>query len=297
MLLLRLKGSGVSEDIRPDARKSLATLREDWSSCIKCDLGVERIRRDGKFVFGRGFNHSVMFIGEGPGVDEEQHGEPFIGRSGQLLRRVIDTLGLTDFYITNIVCCRSCAIATQADGSPQMRMDYRTKISYPVFRDEPPTPPQKSACRPRLLEEIYLVDPIVIVGLGGPACEALLGRSITITRDHGEIAQIAIPGASYRPVLTEKKQQWLRKVGKEWQNPVEQNEVYYYFVPTLHPAYVARQLSDKGPGNPFQRFVGDIRKAVQTYNSYLEAIFGVIPTEREKVEADELHHELERESE
>ena len=89
------------------------------------------------------------------------------------------------------------------------------------YKDEPPTPIHKNACRPRLLEEIYLVDPIVIVGLGGPACEALLGHSITITRDRGETSQIAIPGASYRPVLTEKRQQWLRKNSEgEWHAPV-----------------------------------------------------------------------------
>jgi uracil-DNA glycosylase len=287
----RQRGSGVSDEVRQDARKTLTQLKQEWSACIRCDLGKQRIERDGKFVFGHGVKHAVMFVGEGPGVDEERQGSPFIGRSGQLLRRVLSFLNLTDYYLTNVVSCRSCALATHQDGTIIMRTDFRGN-SAPLYRDEPPTPPQRSACKPRLLEEIYLVDPLVIVGLGGPACETLLGHSITITRDHGEVSQIAIPGATHRPMLTEKRQQWLRKVGKEWAAPTEQNEVLYYFVPTLHPAYVARQLADKGPNNPFQRFVTDIRKAVKTYDTYLETVFGVIPAEREEPTEVELHNEV-----
>jgi uracil-DNA glycosylase len=287
----------VSDTVRPDARKTLLELKEEWHACVKCELGTKRIEREGHFVFGQGFGRGVMFVGEGPGVDEEKEGVPFVGKSGRILRRVISVLGLTDFYITNIVCCRSCVQVTNPDGSPMMRMNYQKKQSLPVYRDEPPTPPQKNACRPRLLEEIYLVDPIVIVGLGGPACEALLGHSITITRDRGETAQIAIPGASYRPVLTEKKQQWMRKVGGEYQTPTEQNEVLYHFVPTLHPAYVARELADKGPGNAFQKFVADLRKAITTYDNYLETVFGVVPAPREELDSEELHVDIESENE
>jgi uracil-DNA glycosylase len=286
----------VSEEVRPDARKPLTKLREEWSSCIKCSLGEKRIEREGQFVFGQGFAHSVMLVGEGPGIDEEQQGTPFVGRSGKLLRRVLSVLGLSDYYLTNVVCCRSCELRTDASGQTMFRKDWKTGISLPMYKDEPPTPPQKLACRPRLLEEIYIVDPIIIVGLGGPACEALLGHSVTITRDHGETARIAIPGASYRPVLTEKKQQWLRKVGGVYQAPVEQNEVYYYFIPTLHPAYVVRELPDKGPNNAFQKFVADLRKAVRTYDSYLETVFGVIPSAHGEVDAEELHYEVESEN-
>lgn len=287
----------MSEEVRPDARKTLLELREEWESCVKCELGTKRIEREGHFVFGQGFGHSVMLIGEGPGVEEEETGAPFVGKSGRILRKVLSVLGLTDFYITNIVCCRSCTQVLAADGAPLMRMNYKKKQSLPVYKDEPPLPMQKAACRPRLLEEIYMVDPIVIVGLGGPACEALLGHSITITRDRGETEHIAIPGASYRPVLTEKKQQWLRKVGGEFVAPTEQNEVYYHFIPTLHPAYVARELADKGPGNAFQKFVADLKKAVTTYDTYLETAFGVIPTPREDLNAEELHYDIESENE
>jgi uracil-DNA glycosylase len=285
----------VGPDARPDARRSLLQLKEEWSSCVRCDLGTRRLDRDGKFVFGEGFGHSVMFVGEGPGVDEEVRGSPFVGRSGKLFRRVLSVLGLTDYYITNIVCCRACEVREDASGQPMFRKAYGSSVPQLLYKDEPPTPIQTAACRPRLLEEIYLVDPIVIVGLGGPASTALLGHSITITRDRGETSQIAIPGASYRPVLTEKKQQWLRKIDGEWKAPTEQNEVYYHFIPTLHPAYVARELADKGPNNAFQKFVSDIRKAVRTYEAYLEVVFGVVPVRREELDEAMLHHELESE--
>jgi uracil-DNA glycosylase len=287
----------VSDTVRPDARKPLTQLKEEWAACVKCELGTARIEREGHFVFGQGLGHCVMFVGEGPGAEEEANGAPFVGKSGRILRRVLSVLGLSDYYLTNIVCCRSCALVKNADGSPMMRKSFKNGQYYPVYKDEPPLPMQKAACRPRLLEEIYIVDPIVIVGLGGPACEALLGHSITITRDRGETSQIAIPGASYRPVLTEKKQQWLRKVGGEDVAPTEQNEVLYYFVPTLHPAYVARELPDKGPGNAFQKFVADLQKAVRTYDTYLETVFGVVPADREGLNAEELHYDIESENE
>lgn len=288
----------MSDTVRPDARKPLMQLREEWASCVKCELGTARLEREGHFVFGQGLGHCVMLVGEGPGADEELTGAPFVGRSGHILKRVLSVLGLADYYLTNIVCCRSCALVKNADGSPMMRKNFRKGGHFlPVYKDEPPLPMQKAACRPRLLEEIYLVDPIIIVGLGGPACEALLGHSITITRDRGETSQISIPGASYRPVLTEKKQQWMRRVGGEDIAPTEPNEVLYHFIPTLHPAYVARELPDKGPGNAFQKFVADLKKAVTTYNTYLEEVFGVVTTPHENLNAEELHYDIESESE
>jgi hypothetical protein len=95
--------------------------------------------------------------------------------------------------------------------------------------------------------------------------------------------------------VTEKKQQWARKIDGEWQAPTEQNEVYYHFIPTLHPAYVARELPDKGPNNAFQKFVSDIRKAVRTYEAYLEAVFGVTPARKEELDEMALHYEVEGE--
>lgn len=280
-----------------DARKTLTQLKDEWSTCVRCELGTRLQTRQGHYVFGQGYSRSVMFVGEGPGVEEDKEGIPFVGRSGKLLRRILSVLGLKDFYITNIICCRSCEVALDDKGLPMTLKDYRTQqVIGMKYKDVTPTPPQKAACRPRLLEEIYLVDPIVIVGLGAPACSELLGHSVVITRDRGEPAQIAIPGASFRPVLTEKKQQWLRKNSAgEWHSPVEPNEVLYHFIPTLHPAYVLRELADRGPNNAFQKFVADIRSAAHTYEAYVETVFGAPPQHHDALDEAALQEEVESE--
>ena len=58
-------------ELRLDARKPLTKLREEWEACIRCELGTRRMQRDGHFVFGQGYGHSIMFIGEGPGAEED----------------------------------------------------------------------------------------------------------------------------------------------------------------------------------------------------------------------------------
>lgn len=265
-----------TELVRPDARKSLLQLREEWRSCVRCPLGVKRLEREGQFVFGQGTLNSIMLIGEGPGVDEEEAGVPFIGNSGKLLHKILALIGMTEFYMTNIVTCRSCAPQENPDGTPAMRVrNFITKIPEPVYKDEPPTPLHYNACLPRLHEEIYLVDPIVIVGLGGTACEVLEGGHVTITRDRGKPVQIEIPGASFSPSLTEKKEAWARK-GKV--APTEQNMVRYHFIPTLHPAYVIRKLSDQHLDSPLMQLVNDLRTALKTYETYRELVYNILPT-------------------
>jgi uracil-DNA glycosylase len=218
-----------------------------------------------------------MLIGEGPGVEEEKRGVPFIGKSGDLLRRSMLLVGMDEFYLTNLVTCRSCSQMVNPDKSPMFRKNYATGQPELAFKDEPPTPLQYNSCLPRLYEEIYLVDPIVIVGLGGTACEALLGKHLTITRDRGDTAQIEIPGASFTPDMTEKGN-WLRRSKGTFMAPVVQNMVRYHFIPTLHPAYVARKLDDKGHDSPLMQFLMDLNKAVKTYEAYREMVFGILPT-------------------
>lgn len=269
-------------------------LRDDWSSCTRCELGQRRINLQGAFVFGEGVPRTIMFVGEGPGVEEEREGRPFIGRSGLILRRVLMQLGLEEYYISNIVCCRSCTPQVDGDGQPVFRKNYKTRVMEPVFKDETPTPPQYLACLPRLHEEIYLVDPIVVVGLGAAACEALRGKRITITRDRGEAEHISVPGAGFRPKVT-KDQKWMRRVKEEIVTPVEQNEVRYHFIPTLHPAYVARKLADQAPDSPFRQFVKDIKQAIRTYEEYLKMTFGEVPSRRLDLDEDEMQLQLQGE--
>ena len=261
-----------------DARKTLDVLYNEWSNCTRCELGTRRNDVNGAFVFGEGVSRGILFVGAGPGKTEEEQGRPFIGKSGMILRSVLDKLNITEAYITNTVCCRSCsALIDQTTGLPMMRKNFKTKNMEPVWKDEPPTPIHVESCSSRLYEEIYINDPVVIVALGGGAAKALSGTNITITTDRGKERHITIPGATFRPVLTEKKGAWLRKVQGQLSAPVEQNEVRYLMIPTLHPAYVLRKLSDKGPTSPFRQFFADIKKAGQIYERYMAEAHNVTP--------------------
>ena len=134
----------------------MAPLRERVRTCMKCPhLANSRTQT----VFGVGnLDAEIMFIGEAPGVDEDAQGEPFVGRAGQLLTRIIQTMGFAreDVYIANILKCR-----------PHMPPGS--------FGNRPPTPEEMQTCRPYLVEQIDIIQPRVLVALGATAVEGLLG--------------------------------------------------------------------------------------------------------------------------
>ena len=135
-------------------------LHQQIAQCEKCGLcrGIHHK------VPGQGNgNADLMFIGEGPGADEDLQGLAFVGAAGQLLTKMIAAMGYTreQVYICNIVKCRP----------PQNRV---------------PTPEDAAACMPFLRKQFLLVKPRVIVLLGATAARAILGDQIRITRDRGK---------------------------------------------------------------------------------------------------------------
>lgn len=140
------------------AQKSekLATVQTRVCACTKCpNLASSRTQT----VFGVGNpDAEIMFIGEAPGADEDAQGEPFVGRAGQLLTKIIKAMGFAreDVYIANILKCRPDVPA----GS---------------FGNRPPTLREMQTCRPYLMEQIDIIKPKVIVALGAVAVEGLLG--------------------------------------------------------------------------------------------------------------------------
>lgn len=251
----------------PDVRKSLETLHSEWYECERCSLGPLRKEMGGQFVFGEGPTGMVMVVGEGPGVEEAKSGFPFVGKSGTLLREALTKCGIEEqTYITNIVCCRSCVPVLDEQGVQRVNRDG------PAYHDEPPTALQIQACRERLLEEIYLVDPVVIITLGGVATSALAQRPVAISKERGEPFQAEVSGNSYVPVLTDKKKQWIRKSKGELHMPVELFPVRYLVVPTIHPAYVLRNFADRGPHSALSQFVDDIKLASGIYHRYLSEV-------------------------
>ena len=144
----------------------LAAVRERVGACTKCaHLACSRTQT----VFGVGNpDADLMFIGEAPGADEDQQGEPFVGRAGQLLTRILKAMNFAreDVYIANILKCR-----------PDMPAGS--------FGNRPPTPTEMQTCRPYLVEQIDIIQPSVLVALGAVAVEGLLGTRATMRELRG----------------------------------------------------------------------------------------------------------------
>ncbi len=265
-----------------DARKTLPMLAHEWAGCTKCDLSTHRDANNGQIVFGEGRQRGILFIGEGPGRDEEAYGRPFIGKSGQLLRRFLDHYRIKNYYITNVVACRSCAPRLDGAGNVMFSRGFNNSPPRVKYQDQPPTKEQTAACAPRVYEEIYMADPVLIVALGGEAASFLKGSSVKITQSRGAPMEIEIPGAGRRAVLSEKKREWLRKIKGEWVQPVTQSTVRYMMVPTLHPSFVLRNQHDENSDNAFLQFAKDIVTAKNIYNRYHIEVTGIVPDDYEE---------------
>ena len=172
----------------------LQQLKLQAESCIACKLATTRNR----VVFGEGNPDArVMFIGEGPGRKEDELGRPFVGRSGELLTRIIENgmkLSRESVYIANIVKCRPT-------------------VDMAMQKDRAPDQEEVAACSHFLQKQIELIQPEVIITLGGPSTKFILNSKEGITRLRGQ-------WHSYREI------------------PV---------MPTFHPSYILRNGGDKSP--------------------------------------------------
>lgn len=254
--------------VRPDARKQLPVLYQEWSDCRRCSLHERRDEIGGCVVQGEGYRRGIMFIGEGPGRVEEREGRPFCGKSGDILRTSIEKLNIDRYYISNIIACRSWAYAIDTEGQP------KTFKGQPIIEDRAPPKESIEACLPRLYEEIYLVDPVLIVALGGVAADVLAKRKVRILAESGNPTTIRIPGAGARASLTEKKKAWTRKVRGQVIRPTVQSEVRYLMVPLLHPSFILRKSEDRRWMNPVQVFAEGMLKAATIYDRYMFEVYG-----------------------
>jgi len=204
-----LKGMGitslpVSENIsekviRPEIL-TLADVRKELGDCKRCKL--HQTRRT--IVFGEGNERAtLMFIGEGPGYDEDVQGRPFVGKAGQLLTKIIESINLPreDVYIANIIKCRP----------PQNRN---------------PEPDEIESCNPFLMKQIRVIQPKIICALGAFAAQTLLKTDTKITALRGKFFELegikVIP--TYHPAFLlrnpeRKREVWedMKKIA-EWLN-------------------------------------------------------------------------------
>jgi len=140
--------------------KELEIIHSQILACTKCELHEGRKNA----VPGEGpADAKIVFLGEGPGQNEDEQGKPFVGAAGKLLTELLESIGLSrsDVFITNIVKCRP----------PSNRAPRKFEIE---------------ACNPYLKEQIRLVNPRIVCALGTPAITTLLGEEYSATKAHGK---------------------------------------------------------------------------------------------------------------
>lgn len=175
------------------ASTSLDALDKLICTCVKCPLGFTRT----KFVFGVGNpKATLMIIGEAPGADEDAQGEPFVGRAGQLLNKILEAVNFkrSDVYICNILKCRP----------PNNRK---------------PMPEESEACKPYLKKQIELIKPKIILCLGLTAAENLLGTKESMTKLRGRVMQYeGVPVMmTYHPAALLRNPNWKRPAWEDVQ--------------------------------------------------------------------------------
>lgn len=161
----RQKGGGKGgKELTPEGKaRALEELFQEIGDCTRCKLFKGRKN----IVFGVGNpDAKIMFVGEGPGRDEDIQGEPFVGRAGQLLTKIIEAMGRkrSEVYIANIVKCRP-----------------------PNNRN--PEPDEVATCKPFLIRQVEIIHPRVIVCLGSVATQNLLETDAKITRMRGKFTE------------------------------------------------------------------------------------------------------------
>jgi DNA polymerase len=216
---------------------------KSWYGCESCGLAATR----NHVVIGYGNTKArLMFVGEGPGAEEDSRGIPFIGPAGQLLRDLIDgvSLSMDEIFLNNIVACR--AFTEDDEGNR---------------KDRSPKKPEILACRPRLNHSILSIDPILIVALGNTAFHALTGDRTLIGKARGGIYEAKIPGPN--PELT------------------GEHDVIYPVLATYHPSFLRRRVADRNkPNSVWDECIKDLLRAVEMLDIAQERYDGIEKPER-----------------
>lgn len=256
-----------------NARKSLLKMYEEWSECERCELSTYR-----KGVIpGNGPKGQIMVVMRSPTwkTEEEQFTD-----GEELLRGLLNHAGvLGNVYFTYATACRSCsAILDPETNKPKTRTLYGGRV-VPMLRDVPPTTSQVRSCAPRLQEELYIVDPLVILACGESAIHSLIGKSASVSSMIGHPQHIEIPGNGVTPKLTEKKHQWFRKVGGERLYPTTPTPVRYLMIPTHDPAYALTFASDTRHTSPAMELKCHVDQLAAVLNHSLRD--GYVPENQE----------------
>ncbi|MFQ3675421.1 MAG: uracil-DNA glycosylase [Endomicrobiia bacterium] len=158
------------EPVKDKSKNLFDKIRIEVSQCKKCELSKYRLNP----VFGEGnINAKIMFVGEGPGYNEDRQGKPFVGRAGDLLTKIIEAMKFSrnDVYITNIVKCHPMKV-----NDPQLRNN-----------DRPPNEVEINACIGYLYKQVEIISPKIICCLGSVAAKVITKNDLPISQLRGKV--------------------------------------------------------------------------------------------------------------
>ena len=204
---------GTAAPLIPEKR-TLRALKVAAAGCQACPLW----ERGTQTVFGEGLLRSrLILVGEQPGDAEDLQGRPFVGPAGRVLDRALESAGIDrkDAYVTNVV--------KHFKWVPKGRLRMHQK----------PNGREIGACLPWLEAEIDLIRPIVLVAMGATAAQALLGKQVRVTRDHGRILS---------------------------------SELAPYATVTVHPSSILRSQTDEQRHQSMSEFINDLKTAAKILN-------------------------------
>lgn len=257
----------------------LQALVNEWSACKKCPLlypeRTQVVFGYGQFekppIYDRdtgrqlGFGGQIMIIGEAPGANEDEQGIPFVGKSGMLLNQYLASISVRPEVKEAQTELR------KASQNRVQEMDFKLRALLcqeffftnviachpPENRD--PTPAEVAACRPRLTETIYIVDPVVIIAVGRTAVESLVHHKVSITNVRGQLFDVKIPG---------------RFLGQE---------LVYPLIATLHPSYLMRKNDFNQKEGEGAKTFRDFLHAAKLVDDYNFRHFGIVhPVRKEE---------------
>lgn len=236
-----------------DRSQTLQYIYNNWFGCTRCNLC--QTRTNVVPGWGNPWAH-IMIVGEGPGVREDAMGLPFMGRAGELLDQYLAGVSTNQVVVATH---EAMASATSPEECEARHLElhgllldeyYMTNVIAcrpPDNRD--PAPAEIAACNQRLIDLIYVVDPILIVAVGGIALSTLIGKHVSITSKRGQIYDMEMPGRliNYRiPVMA-----------------------------TLHPAYLSRTADWKDPRGECASTYKDWLAVMQIYDELRLRHYGV----------------------
>lgn len=224
-------------------QEKLSALEERWDGCRRCEL----CRTRNNIVFGEGSpDADILVVGEAPGEQEDAHGRPFVGPAGAVLDVFVDSVALnrnSDLFVTNTVCCRP-TMPVEDERTGEVRIENRQ-----------PNKDERLCCKPRLLETIYVIDPMIIITLGKVPYQVLFGKAPKMESLRGNIQTLHMQGRN--------------------------TEIRYPVMPLYHTAYLLR-THDKRAEGPWGKTMSDWVKVCNIIDHLREVYYGTARPNREE---------------